>query len=111
VLKPDSAWTVSDDQGNAWSHRQAAWHDLYSYSTTSDAGATIEFRPTIGISGKYEIFEWHPDVGSACSSVPTEIYINGKLLTTTSINQSRNGGQWNSLESSTLQMARATLLN
>jgi hypothetical protein len=97
VLQPGSAWTVSDDQGNSWSHRQAAWHDLYSYSTTSDSGATIEFRPTIGISGKYQIFEWHPDVGNACSSIATDLYINGKLHTSTSIDQSRRGGQWNSL--------------
>lgn len=97
TLDPASSWTVSTDQGNAWSHRQAAWKDLYSYSTTENAGATIEFRPTIGISGEYEVFEWHPDVTNACNSVPTEIYINGSRQSTVAIDQSKNGGQWNSL--------------
>ena len=97
AIEPASSWTVSSDQGNAWSHRQAAWHDLYSYSTTKTSGATIEFRPTIGIGGNYEIFEWHPDLSGACSNVPTEIYINGSRQSTTSIDQSKNGGLWNSL--------------
>jgi hypothetical protein len=97
VMSPASAWTVSDDQGNAWSHRQAAWHDLYSYSTTSSQGATIEFRPTIGVAGKYEILEWHPDIAGACKSLPTNITVNGTLASSTTIDQSQKGGGWNSL--------------
>jgi len=110
ALEPANSWKVSDDQGNAWSHRQAAWRDLYSYSTTKDAGATIEFRPTIGTSGDYEVFEWHPDVASACSNVPAEIYINGSRRSTSAIDQTKNGGQWNSLGVFSMQEGEGSIV-
>lgn len=97
VLKPDGAWTVSSDQGNSWSHRQAAWQELYSYQTTSSAGATVEFRPTIGLAGSYEIFEWHPDISGACASVEAKIVINGQPKPSQVVNQTRSGGRWNPL--------------
>lgn len=110
AMAPASAWTVSDDQGNAWSHRQAAWHDLYSYSTTTSQGATIEFRPTIGVAGSYEVFEWHPDVTNACGSVPTQITVNGGSATSTTIDQSRGGGRWNSLGVFDLQSGETSVV-
>lgn len=70
----------------------------YFYSV--DSSATAIFRPTIGIGGEYEIFEWHGWAGNSsggeATNVATEIQHSGGTQNTT-INQRGNYGQWNSL--------------
>jgi hypothetical protein len=48
------------------------------YAKTTQAGAAATYRPTIGVTGTYEVFEWHPVVsddaqGTSCASVSVAI--------------------------------------
>lgn len=102
VLDRESNWENSPSQGNAWAHRQASWQKpepLYGYKTSNVAGATAIFRPSVGIPGEYEIFEWHPDVDGACTRVSIDLIIEGQSRTSFAIDQTRGGGRWNTLGS------------
>jgi hypothetical protein len=100
ILDNEANWENSESQGNAWAQRQASWQrpePLYAYKSTTVPGASATFRPNIGVAGEYEVFEWHPDVSGACFRLPVEITIEGKLNSALTIDQSQDGGQWNSL--------------
>lgn len=79
---------------------RCAWNPG-SYAFASAPGASQEtavFRPTIGLAGQYEVFEWHPSLedGSEATNVVHTIH-HSKGSTTKIVNQSSNPGQWNSL--------------
>ena len=65
----------------------------------ADSKAT--FKPTINVSGLYEVLEWHGSLatGSEVQSVEAKIGFGDGLEAITSIDQSVNQGQWNSLGS------------
>jgi hypothetical protein len=70
------------------------------YATTTGQGRA-SYRPEILLPGRYEIFEWHPDLGAdgqgaACTGVTAKIS-HGGGSTDMSIDQSASSGQWNSL--------------
>jgi len=77
-------------------------NDGYPAKYTNESGATATFRPTIGISGEYNVYEWHGWRGSYADSYPevqelrVEIqHAHGTDLTT--VNQTEKYGQWNYL--------------
>jgi hypothetical protein len=77
-----------------------SWRSTYAAPGIGTASAV--FRPTINISGRYNVYEWHGWRGTYQSSytqatnVPCRVaYSNGQ--TTLSIDQSKNFGQWNLL--------------
>ena len=56
------------------------------------------FKPTIGLPGKYEVFEWHPslDAKNEGSNVVHEIkHANGTVSKL--VNQKINSNRWNSM--------------
>ncbi|OGO20702.1 MAG: hypothetical protein A2Z14_05735 [Chloroflexi bacterium RBG_16_48_8] len=74
----------------------------YAAKYTTEAGAIATFRPTIGLSGEYHVYEWHGWRGSYADSyqevrnVQVEIrHAQGSDLTT--VSQRVNYGQWNYL--------------
>lgn len=93
---------------NHWSvynHKQGRAYggvDYWHTHARSDNGGTATFVPTIGVSGTYEVFEWHGYLGEGAFAVAeatnvgiTIQYSGGS--TNRTVDQSRNYGQWNSL--------------
>lgn len=77
---------------------------LVGYATTNKGNGsnTALFRPTIGLAGNYEIFEWHGFLGSSPSDVREATNVKYKIKhqggeTTVNVDQSTNFGRWNSL--------------
>jgi hypothetical protein len=74
----------------------------FAKAAAGTGNATATFRPSIGVAGKYEVFEWHgtlSDSGSLtteASRVPCTISCAGGSRTLT-VNQRAKAGQWNSL--------------
>jgi hypothetical protein len=66
------------------------------------AAATAIFRPSIGLTGNYEVFEWHGRLAGPqaarkeATNVPCTITCGGGRRTL-AINQRSRAGQWNSL--------------
>jgi len=93
----------SEAKKNAWGVGARPYANLYNYATAqSNSGAKATFTPTMGIQGKYEVFEWHGWLGSRkeskqeATNVPVTIkHANGEV--TKYIDQSKNEAQWNSL--------------
>ena len=78
--------------------RCAEWFDSYGMSITSDPNAFAVFRPTIGVTGEYEVYEWHgvPSQGAAATNVRYAI-AHADGTADPIVNQRANPGQWNSL--------------
>ncbi len=100
-----NGWGDIDCSGGReyYSARCSSHRESWSFATVSPgSNQTATFRPTIGVAGSYEVFEYHPYIGGAPSTfveatnVPVTIR-HGNGTTTTTINQSVNFGQWNSL--------------
>lgn len=74
----------------------------YAYTVAGSGSDSAVFRPTIGLSGYYRVYEWHGYLGSSptaineATNVPYKIYHSGGENTIT-VNQSINFGQWNLL--------------
>jgi len=93
------------------------WGSYFAFSAPGTGQNTAEYRPKINIPGRFEIFEWHgnlgepgpefrggpsaPSKGDEATNVPYEIYIDNKidnkLVETRTIDQTKNQGGWNSL--------------
>jgi len=70
----------------------------YAYANAGDGSAIATFRPNIGVSGYYEISEWHGfNSDSQSTDIPFEINAFGKAKLTGAIDQTRNAGRWNRL--------------
>ncbi|MBI4811065.1 MAG: choice-of-anchor D domain-containing protein [Ignavibacteriales bacterium] len=72
------------------------------YASSGDGSAKAIYKPTIKISGKYKVYEWHGWRGKYASSykeasnVPcTIVHSNG--ITSLTIDQLNNSGKWNML--------------
>lgn len=94
-------WTQDCGSG-AWAMGCGSWlgqyRNAYSFSGTGENKAV--FSPTIGVTGAYEVFEWHgtPSTGTAvATNVPVTIRVDGSKLYESTIDQTRNLSQWNSL--------------
>ena len=67
-----------------------------SFAIAHGTSGEAVFTPTIGVPGDYDVYEWHPSVSGAASSVSYTIsHANGQ--TQQKINQSSNSGKWNYL--------------
>ncbi len=81
------------------------WMNLYkyAYSQSGDGQNKAVYEPTIGVSGNYEVFEWHGWIGETpeyireAKNVPFTIYFSNGAKASGTIDQSINYGQWNSL--------------
>lgn len=101
-----SGWGDVDCSGGYgyYTVRCASHKQSWSFATVSpgNGSQTATFRPTIGVAGSYEIFEYHPHIGNTPSAfveatnMPVTIK-HASGTTTTTIDQSTNYGQWNSL--------------
>lgn len=91
---------TNDNLDKAWSLSYRDYKDAWAiaYAPPGSGESTATFVPTIGVAGKYQVYEWHGDITSLneASNVPYEIrHADG--VATGSINQSRNYGKWNFL--------------
>ena len=79
---------------------QDAWrihgHNSCYYGSGKDSNVFGRWTPKIGLSGKYEVFEWHPSDDKLSQSVMFVIMHRSKIDSVT-IDQSKNGGKWNSI--------------
>lgn len=75
------------------------WHRSH-YAAAGSGTATAVFRPTINVSGRYKVYEWHgwcgggPTSMAEASNVPCRI-AHGDGTTDITIDQTKNLGQWN----------------
>ena len=81
-----------DNPGLIQYKRVGNTHDI---AFTSYTGASAIYRPSIGLAGEYEVFEWHPQKTGA-TTIGYEIHHSSGAATGT-IDQRDNTGQWNSL--------------
>ncbi|MCZ6818933.1 MAG: putative glycoside hydrolase [Calditrichaeota bacterium] len=84
----DKVWTLSARQ-----HKDA-WAIAFAQKGNGESTAT--FTPTIGLAGKYKIYEWHGDIQGVAeaSDVPYEIRHAGGTQSGR-INQATRYGRWN----------------
>lgn len=77
--------------------------DAFAWSPPGSGENVATYTPTIGVSGLYEVFEWHGYRGGSggdyplADDLPVHIVYGGARDTTFTINQTVNFGQWNSL--------------
>ncbi|MCI0696924.1 putative glycoside hydrolase [candidate division KSB1 bacterium] len=97
--------------GNNYYEVRCSWNPgTYSYALASPGAGEARFTPNIGITGAYEIFEWHGTHKSGSLSSNARYVIHHAGGTTTKIiNQQFNAGQWNSL--GTYQLNKGTSNN
>ena len=93
-------WTQTEDGDNQYvsiSRGEYGWFP-HAFASRGNGEATATFRPTIGVSGKYEVFEWHGYVtrDQMATNVPYTITADG-VEVRRSIDQNANQGRWNSL--------------
>jgi hypothetical protein len=112
VLEPRSAWSTvsqSDEKLGAnpyYTQWVAGWTEEGTpYFYTSGSGKTATFRPTIGVPGEYEVYEWHgwhadrgqtQETNQEASNIQATIaHAGGSDVVT--VDQTKNYGQWNYL--------------
>jgi hypothetical protein len=78
--------------------------NLYGYAMANkgDGSDYAVYRPTIGLAGNYEIFEWHGYLGNGPGDVREATNVKYKIKysggeKTVVVDQSQNYGRWNSL--------------
>lgn len=91
---------------NAW---RIHGHGSSYFAEPGNGDKTAKWIPRIGTPGTYEIFEWHPTDNSFATNAPYTIHHTGKD-TTVIINQTINGGQWNSLGTYYLSAGNANFI-
>jgi hypothetical protein len=74
----------------------------YATALKGNGASAALFRPTIGLAGNYEIFEWHGYLGSSESAVREATDVKYKIKHSGGekimiVDQSQNSGRWNSL--------------
>lgn len=94
-------WTETcDDENNSWAVSQRAYAGEYAiaYAPSGGGSSYAIFRPTIGVAGSYQVYEWHGELTtlSEATNVEYEIHYDGGIATVT-VNQSVLSGQWNYL--------------
>jgi len=67
------------------------------FAMASPGAGNAIFTPNIGVSGSYEVFEWHGSFNDAQASNVTHSINHAGGKTTKAVNQRINAGQWNSL--------------
>ncbi len=99
-------WVYDDGSiGSSYYYTFKPWKNLFkcAYTQPGQVEKTATYKPTIGVSGNYEVFEWHGYIGNdpnyvqeATNAPFTITYAHGATASGT-INQSINYGKWNSL--------------
>jgi hypothetical protein len=111
-LEPRGAWDTvvySEEKYGAnpyYTQWVAGWTEEGTpYFHTSGSGKTATFRPTIGVPGEYEVYEWHgwhagryekPETHQEASNIQATIAYSGGTNVVT-VDQTKNYGQWNYL--------------
>lgn len=72
----------------------------YAYVAAGSGADSVQFRPTIGQSGYYRVYEWHGYLGSSIGEINEATNVSLKVhhstgVSTVSINQQDGIGQWN----------------
>ncbi|HEX9652089.1 MAG TPA: putative glycoside hydrolase [bacterium] len=97
--KLTGGWQLTEDGDLFWNQNTDGPKGWYPHAIVSggDGSQTATYSPSIGVPGKYEVFEWHGRVsGQLATNVPVTIYHSGGTTTTT-VDQTRNQGALNSL--------------
>lgn len=68
-----------------------------SFAVATDGGGEAIFTPIIGVTAKYEVYEWHGTMPGTQASNVSYIINHAGGSTTKTVNQQINAGQWNSL--------------
>jgi hypothetical protein len=94
-------WKPIAKNNNSWTTGARAHKKIYNCAVTPPGTGTASaiFKPTIGVAGNYEVYEWHGRLENSpqATNVPVIIEYHNGLKFTGTIDQSRNQGQWNSL--------------
>lgn len=112
-LSEDNAESTQKCHGqyDSWQIAFAPWKDIYPYAFTSDNNATATYRPSIGVAGYYDVYEWHGRYGRCEQQSGEFVWIDDDSEATNTkleihhsngdeslnINQRENYGKWNLL--------------
>ena len=85
----------STEASGSWSVSSASgfYGSKSVYSTAHSSTYSFEAAG----SGAREVYIWYTAYGNRCTNVPVEIYDGNNHLDTVTVNQQKNGGQWNEL--------------
>ncbi len=107
VTAGDVNWENNNPYWSQFGNKQVvgSFDDAWGYhAIPAGAGeATATWRPSIGVSGYYEVAEWHGWHGDRRNSadeatnVPFKVVVNGAEKLRGTIDQTKNYGQWNVL--------------
>ena len=98
----DPSGTIIIDNGDTSTEASGSW-SVSNFSSTygtnsvySNANAsTYSFEAAC--TGAQKVYLWYTASGNRCTNVPVEIYDGNTRLDTITVNQQKNGGQWNEL--------------
>ncbi len=87
----------SQDCGNdGYTVRCSGWLNTYRTAEANPGSARAIFRPTIGVAGLYDVYEWHPALsGGATKVIHYVVSKDGQKSFV--VNQQQNSGRWNKL--------------
>jgi len=78
---------------------RCSWNDnTHPYALSAPGAGTATYRPTLGVAGNYEVYEWHGRTKSGLLASNARYMIkhaNGEAAKT--VDQNNNTGRWNSL--------------
>ncbi|NIR51227.1 hypothetical protein GWO43_21690 [candidate division KSB1 bacterium] len=95
----DGPWQQTDVGRDHYRSIDRARKNWYPHAAIGPGGnATATFQPTLAVSGKYEIFEWHGYYNETqmATDVPYTVDVGGEKKNFI-VDQSQNQGRWNSL--------------
>ena len=93
----DGDWTqVCDEATNAWDQGCRSWTDHWGLAHATSGSAV--FRPTIGVPGRYAVYEWHGGLDGVALSTQVQVeVVHAGGTDAMQIDQSTAQGLWNSL--------------
>ena len=68
----------------------------YYYTGPGTGAKSVQFVPNIAVAGNYQVYEWHTQGSNRTTSAQHIVVYNGSRQTIP-VNQTINGGKWNSL--------------
>ncbi|MDB6026401.1 MAG: hypothetical protein JWM68_2624 [Verrucomicrobiales bacterium] len=80
-----------------WSTGTASTDKLgtdYRFKSPGTGTAFVTYTPTVGTTGNYQVYEWHPQGANRATNAPVVVTYNGGAQTVP-VNQQVNGGKWN----------------
>ena len=97
-----SSGSIIIDNGDPNTEASGSWSlssasGFYGSNSVYSGANASTYSFEAACSGVQEVYLWYTAYGNRCTNVPVEIYDGNTYLDTVTVNQQKNGGQWNQL--------------